>query len=521
MKLNKVKIIITVMAISVIGLVLIQIYWIKNVLKIEEERFERKANDALLMVAKNIDRNEAVKTISKKILTSKDGKIIVQSDSSRKILNEKLTSHTQFNLIKADSHVTPHLKYQLSIKNDKSKSEAEIHIVKTDTSMKNRIRQENFVWKTMTDSLIVKKRAFVDNVVADLIMISQQEIEDRLSKRQLDSLINSELRNRGINSEYYFGILKTFNDSLVLVKDGTSAKELKKSNLNTILFQDEFFGHPNKLFIYFPNKTSYLFTSVAGMLSLSAFIILMVIFVFYKTLQMFLKQKKLSEIKDDLINNITHEFKTPISTISIACEALQEPNLYKKIESIHKYSGIIKEENERLRMMVETFLNTVAVENGSFNITKEQINLISVINSVVNKFFEILISRQGKIELELNNEIPSINSDRFHFSNILSNLIDNAINYCDKSPLIIIKTSFDGESIKISISDNGVGISNDQLNKIFDTFYRVPTGNIHNVRGNGIGLSYCNKMVTALGGELSVTSTIGIGSTFEISFPAE
>jgi len=257
------------------------------------------------------------------------------------------------------------------------------------------------------------------------------------------------------------------------------------------------------------------------MLSLSAFIILMVIFVFYKTLQMFLKQKKLSEIKDDLINNITHEFKTPISTISIACEALQEPNLYKKIESIHKYSGIIKEENERLRMMVETFLNTVAVENGSFNITKEQINLISVINSVVNKFFEILISRQGKIELELNNEIPSINSDRFHFSNILSNLIDNAINYCDKSPLIIIKTSFDGESIKISISDNGVGISNDQLNKIFDTFYRVPTGNIHNVRGNGIGLSYCNKMVTALGGELSVTSTIGIGSTFEISFPAE
>ena len=226
-----------------------------------------------------------------------------------------------------------------------------------------------------------------------------------------------------------------------------------------------------------------------------------------------------------MINNITHEFKTPISTISIACEALNEPGLTKDTASVGKYSSIIKEENERLRMMVENILASAAFEvspqngNGSLHLSKENISLDEIINKALGKFEEALKQKNGEILFE---GIPSgiiINADKFHFTNIISNLIDNAIKYNEQKPEIKVSVFRDSDSAIINIRDNGIGIAKENLDKIFDTFYRVPTGNIHNVRGNGIGLSYVKKIVVEHGGSISVKSALGKGSTFEIKVP--
>lgn len=520
MRKHKIKIIVTVMTIAVVGLIAMQVYWIVNVIKVEEERFERKVNDALLLVADKIDRDEAAQVITRKICGDKNGTIIINNDTLNRIVFEKSYPASSVKIIKADSIPTTKLQYHFKINDGDKKSEAQIHFMQTDSIGEERIIEKNFVWKAKTDSFVVRRKQLVDEVVTDMIKFnSSKKIEDRISNKRLNTLIIAELKNQSINTEYFFGVLKTGKDTLVLLKNGTDQAELMKSKLRAVLFPDEIFSTPNHLIVYFPNKNSYLLASIAGMLALSVFLILLVIGVFYKTLQMFIQQKKITEIKDDLINNITHEFKTPISTISVACEALQEPELTNEASAINKYTGIIKDENERLRMMVETFLNTAAYEKGSFQMTNEMINVNDVVKSAANKFSEIMFNKSGSFEIELNSNLPMINSDRFHLGNIIGNLIDNAIKYNENNPKILIKTDISENGIIISVKDNGIGISKDQQKKIFDTFYRVPTGNIHNVRGNGIGLSYSKQIITALGGEISVHSNAGEGSMFEIVLP--
>jgi len=524
MKERRIKIIVSVMTICVIGLIALQIYWINNMIKVEEERFERSVSIALVNAAAKIEKQEAAKAVIGKITGGKNNAVVVvQNDSlpNKNIFNK----HLPFQVMHFDSSNGGNFGYSITY-SDSAPGKKKIEVFESHISTPSK-KNFNYSWNSKTDTLIFKRNQLVQNVLTELVETNPaKKIEDRISIKQLDTLLQHEFRNNGINTEFYFAVNKIKADSLTLIKQGADTTMLRYSDLRTMLFPAEIFFNPNQLVVYFPNKRSYLFSSVAGMLGLSIGLIIVIVGIFYKTVQMLVRQKKITETKNDLINNITHEFRTPISTISIACEALNEPDLTKDSSAVGKYSSIIKEENERLRMMVDNLLNTAALEtehklngNNSYNLMFENVEIDEMINHAVGKFQETLKQRNGKIQTE---GIPSgliVNADKFHFTNIIGNFIDNAIKYNEHEPEIKIYLRHDSGKAIIGISDNGIGIAKENHNKIFDTFYRVPTGNIHNVRGNGIGLSYAKKIVEAHKGNIAVQSALGRGSLFKISIP--
>ena len=527
MKGQKIKIIVAIMTLSVIGLIAMQIYWITDVIKVEEERFERKANDALLRVAQKIDKKETVRSVLRNIDPDKKNDVgIIVTEEKRQTSLKHIDSTLQIKFVKRDSLNSPGYKYHFEFKTDSKKNNDEISVTKFDTvksAHKNIIITGNDIqWLAKLDSFKQNRTRLVDEVVTDIIRVNiTKKLEERINETELNDAIANELKNFGIDTDFYFGVQKSSKDTLVLLKEGTDEAELKKSKIRTYLFPDEIFNEPNQLIIYFPDKNTYLLSSISGMLALSILLIIVISGLFYKTLQMFIRQKKIAEIKNDLINNITHEFKTPISTISVACEALKEPELVKGQSSVDRYAAIIKEENERLRMMVETLLNTASFEKETIHLSKDEIDLNEIIMKAISKCESVISTGNGKINFAPAPESIFIMADKFHMINVISNLIDNAIKYNDREPIIEIVSSVVPDGIMISVIDNGTGIAKDQVDKIFDSFYRVPTGNVHNVRGNGIGLSYSKQIIEAHGGKISASSKPGEGSKFEIILPLQ
>jgi two-component system phosphate regulon sensor histidine kinase PhoR len=255
------------------------------------------------------------------------------------------------------------------------------------------------------------------------------------------------------------------------------------------------------------------------MLTGSAILVLVIIFSFYYTVSTILKQKKLSDVKNDFINNMTHELKTPISTVSLASEMLSDSSIEKSKERSDHYIRIIKEENQRLGLLVENILQTAVLDKGQFKLRMQEVDLHEIIDRAISNIRLQVEKREGEIHLEKNAKDNILNADRVHLTNIIYNLVDNALKYSEHKPNIKIATENINGGIQISISDNGIGISKENQKKIFDTFYRVPTGNIHNVKGFGLGLSYVKAAVEKHQGTVRVESEIGKGSTFKIFIP--
>jgi two-component system, OmpR family, phosphate regulon sensor histidine kinase PhoR len=517
MKERRIKIIIATMTVAVIGLISVQLYWLGNLIKVEDERFGRSVNNALTRTVLALEKEEAAKMIVKKVISTKPKQL--------DFFNQKIHNHSDVLIVNPDSNtrfirvISEDKDFRYEVNNNSAKTKSLFfsdslggrRIIKNDTKVQ--------VWRSAVDTVVAHRNKLVENVVTEMFMtIPSKNIEERVSKTQLNRLLKKELTNIGIESNFYFGVRKPERNNLVLLKNDTDTSRLKLSNYRTLLFPGEFFNGKNELIVYFPEKNKYIFSSIVGMLSLSIIFILLIIGMFFKTVTMFLHQKKITELKNDLINNITHEFKTPISTISLACEAINEPALSSEKNSIARYSRIIKEENDRLQMMVDTLLNTAALEKDEISLSQEEIDLHKIIYNSIEKFTEALKQRNGEITMELNAESAKIIGDKFHFSNVFSNLIDNAIKYNDNKPKIVIGSHSDSASLRITITDNGIGIPKESIGKIFDTFYRVQFGNIQNVRGNGIGLSYSKKIIEIHKGKIEVESEIGKGTTFLITF---
>lgn len=255
------------------------------------------------------------------------------------------------------------------------------------------------------------------------------------------------------------------------------------------------------------------------MLGVSGMVILILIFAFYYTIATISRQKKLSVIKNDFISNMTHEFKTPISTISLAAEMLNDDTVIKTPEKQQRFVKMIRDENKRLSILVESILQTSILDKGEFKLKRSDIDVHEIINQAIQNTQLLIDQRQGTITKQLDAFKCLINADKVHLTNIIFNLIDNAIKYTKDSPNILITTKDTLEGIEISVKDNGIGISKENQRKIFDKFYRVPTGNVHNVKGFGLGLSYVLAVVEKHNGTINVVSELGKGSTFKIVMP--
>jgi len=240
---------------------------------------------------------------------------------------------------------------------------------------------------------------------------------------------------------------------------------------------------------------------------------------FFFTLRTLYQQKKDSEIKNDFINNMTHELKTPISTIALACEAINDEQVKKSQSQLKEYVGMIQDENKRLGLLVENVLQTATLEEEAIEFNLEHLDLSSMVLQAVDKISFLAEKKGTVIDLDLDPTSIEFKGDEFHLTNAISNLLDNAVKYSESENKIRIVTRKTGENIYLACEDNGIGISKEQQNKIFEKLYRVPTGNLHSVKGNGLGLSYVKSVIEAHGGKIGVKSKLGEGSVFELNIP--
>ncbi|HRG25295.1 MAG TPA: HAMP domain-containing sensor histidine kinase [Chitinophagaceae bacterium] len=275
------------------------------------------------------------------------------------------------------------------------------------------------------------------------------------------------------------------------------------------------------LFVVIPNIKSLVLKDLRWRIATSVLFTIIILAAFYLTVRTMLRQKKLGEIKNDFINNMTHEFKTPIATISLAVDAMRNDKVISDKDKLRYFSGIIKEENQRMNRQVETILKASQLEKQEVDLNLKPVHVHEIIKDVVGNFALQLESKNGKVDLLLNATNDLVEADEVHFSNLVNNLVDNAVKYArdNNPPQIRISTQSGSKYFNLRIEDNGIGMNRDTLKRIFERFYRAHTGNMHNVKGFGLGLSYVKTMVEAHHGEIKAESTLGKGSVFTIDIP--
>lgn len=273
------------------------------------------------------------------------------------------------------------------------------------------------------------------------------------------------------------------------------------------------------LWIIVPNQQNLIWKEMIWFILGAVLFTLIITTAFFITIRTLLKQKKLSEIKSDFINNMTHEFKTPLATISLAVDALKNEKVSADKEKTNYFTGIIKEENKRMNKQVETILQAALLDKQEVQLTLKRSAAHDFIISALNNINLQVEEKGGKIEVELNAENDVINADEVHFTNLINNLLDNAVKYSKETLYVKLSTKNAGNQFKIKIEDNGIGMNKETLTRIFEKFYRAHTGNVHNVKGFGLGLSYVKTMVEAHHGTIKAESVLGKGSSFCISIP--
>jgi two-component system, OmpR family, phosphate regulon sensor histidine kinase PhoR len=355
----------------------------------------------------------------------------------------------------------------------------------------------------------------IRQVSANYFVVS---INDTLHPYLLESLLKAELSSRNVFQDFEYGIYDCFTDSIVYgnyVSFDPKGSSRKSKTLLPVKWDKDghYFG------VYFPEKESYLISQM-GIWVFSSVILLIVIIFFTYTIIVILKQKRLSEITRDFINNITHEFQTPISTISLSADVLMKPDISFNPERLGIYSKIISEENNRLKNMVERLLQMATLDKPGSNLIKKPLDVHSLINECLTRLNSALEGKGGEIKFAPEATNPVINADKVHLSNIIYNLLDNALKYSKGKHEITISTQNKKKGIEISVKDKGIGMSKEEIKNVFHKFYRVPTGNLHDVKGYGLGLSYVKHIVQAHKGKISVESEPGRGSCFKIYLPS-
>jgi two-component system phosphate regulon sensor histidine kinase PhoR len=343
--------------------------------------------------------------------------------------------------------------------------------------------------------------------------------ETFISVNQLDSLIRLELKLKNINTPFEFGIYNYEQGVFIVEKTPRFRKQLIDKDYKVRLFPNDYFTSPEYLLVYFPHESQFLLGELWSMLLISIILIITIAYSFTYTITTIFRQKRYTDMKNDFINNMTHEFKTPISTISLACETLKDKDILTTQDLAASYINIIEEENRRLGGMAEKILQTAILEKGQMKMNPQMIDLHEIINEVIKNIRIQVEIKDGVIVKKFDADNALIEADKVHITNLVYNLLDNANKYSPKKPLIEVGTANTNEGIILTIGDHGIGISKNEQKKIFNKLYRVATGNIHEVRGFGLGLSYVKAIVEEHHGRISVESEVNKGTKFRIFLP--
>lgn len=360
-------------------------------------------------------------------------------------------------------------------------------------------------------------REFQEMLVRE--MITLRPMEEIIDIQQLEPFIRKTLVHHGIKTDFKYGITEFADNNFVFISPGADLGALYHTPYTSKLFRKSFIDGNKLLKLSFPEQKKFLINSFLMPIISSILFMLMIIVAFIVSFKIIFHQKRLSDMKTDFINNMTHELKTPIATISLASEMLKDNTISSNEKSRLRYAGIIFEENKRLANHVEQVLQIARLEKGDLQLNLEERDIHGLIRSLVHHFDLISEDYNAVIELDLKANPSNLKVDEMHFNNAIKNLIDNALKYNDKKPLIQISTKNTQNGILISVEDNGIGLSKDNQNKIFEKFYRVQSGNIHDNKGFGLGLNYVKSIIDGHNGTISVESKLKEGTTFNLYLP--
>lgn len=388
--------------------------------------------------------------------------------------------------------------------------------------------------KFSSNRLPNRRSGFNSRFGADLSFrfIKPLSIADKISEEQVNAKIKQALNKKGLKDIHYeFAITNQEND--VSIASAAFSKELSDTIHNSVLLlpiipenislaeTPEAVNFSEDIWMIVPDYKSQVWDSMKWLVVAAIVFMLIIIAAFFLTIMTLINQKKNSEIKNDFINNMTHEFKTPLATISLAVDALRNEKVKSNPEKADYFTGIIKEENRRMNKHVETILQAAVMEKQELKLSLHPINLHDLIEGMVDNYTLQLNEKSGSINLMLNAANQEVPVDEVHFTNMLSNLLDNAIKYSKdtEAPLIKISTHATANNFVLRIEDNGIGMSKETVKRVFEKFYRAHTGNVHNVKGFGLGMSYVKSVVEAHKGKIKVESTLGKGTMFTLELP--
>jgi two-component system phosphate regulon sensor histidine kinase PhoR len=520
MNKHNLGIISTLVGIALLALIAVQIYWIKSSVKLKEEEFERSVKDALKSTAYKLEKLEQRNKVAKKIKLRKQAVritkpgLVTASNPSGNDVQVRI-----FEELSTDSSgVITSKMSQKEFTGDSVNSQNRFLPYELFNSSQSTSKSV----QSLRDELFQTKKEIVNDLFDELISINvYKDYKPKVDSIMLDTILRQELLAEGITTDFVYYVTSRLLNS----KHAGNYKEAQKDCDSSGCFMkinlspNNVFVTPQYLSVNFPNQKNYLLKTMWMMLGVSCMVILILIVAFYYTIATISKQKKLSVIKNDFISNMTHEFKTPISTISLAAEMLNDDSVTKTPEKQQRFVKMIRDENKRLSILVESILQTSILDKGEFKLKRSDVDVHELINQAIQNTQLLIDQRGGAITKYLGAAKCIVNADKVHLTNIIFNLIDNAIKYTKDSPNIVISTKDAENGIEITVKDNGIGISKENQRKIFDKFYRVPTGNVHNVKGFGLGLSYVLAVVQKHNGTIHVESEVGKGSTFKILMP--
>lgn len=510
MKKSTIWILGIVMGLSFLSLLYLQVSYIEEMVKMRRGQFEENVNRSLGKAVHNLELVETKKYLEKDVAAQERAMQLSQQLEQQS--NNRVIEHRQYTVTSPDGTMLSSFEMK-TVTNSRLSN-----VPKVTFSTGKNIAQTSRALQEILKERYVYQRALLDEVVYNILYTaSDKPLKERINFKQLDHFLKSELFNNGIDLPYHFSVTDRDGKEVYRCSDYIYNDEKVYSRL---LFEKDPPAKMGFVNIFFPTMDDYIFSSVRFMIpSLIFTLVLLVTFIF--TIYIIFRQKKLTEIKNDFINNMTHEFKTPISTISLAAQMLNDPAVAKSPVMFKHISGVINDETKRLRFQVEKVLQMSMFERQSVTLKKKEVDANELINGVVNTFRLKVEKCGGTLEAELNAEDPVIFVDEMHFTNVIFNLLDNAVKYKKPEGDIALKVKTWNESGKlyISIEDNGIGIKKENLKKIFDKFYRVHTGNRHDVKGFGLGLAYVKKIITDHKGTIRAESELNVGTKFIIVLP--
>lgn len=545
---------IALMGISILGIIIIQLVWMNNAIRVRNEMFDRSVNEALTVTTKRLEDIQDFRMINHfafgdtmrfrygvpippppPAVTSGNSSYFVQSPKAPVARIMPPENESRIEMIVKSEKDRNNYRYHITTKNKNSKKtdNEQVIVINTDSlathldsiyshslNKFDSIAGQNKVWTDSASGIIHRFEIKTKRLkrVADRVVqeISSWETAPP-SNEHIREILQKELQNRDIPIPFEFGIIQ---DSLISQKtEKADSLLLNKSLYKVSLSPNDIIQKNILLSVYFPEKDSFIYKTLNWLLLISLIFSIIVLVTFATGIYFILKQKKISEMKSDFINNMTHEFKTPIATISVASDSISNQKVIENPERIRYFVDMIKKENNRMNRQVEDILTIARLDKKDFEFKWEAFNLHEVIENAMQSIVLQVEKKGGSITSEFLAVNPVATSDPNHFSNMIYNLLDNANKYSLNAPEIKISTKNSGKGIIICVEDKGIGMSKTVQSRIFERFYRQASGNIHNVKGFGLGLSYVKAVLEANRGFINVHSEPGKGSRFEVFIP--